>query len=210
MSGEYALKSEEERARRRAMLAKPHMAPLEAYAERLRSARGTKKAVPSFDPLDGGCGARVLFLLEAPGPQAVNSGFISRNNPDPTARNMSGLLEEAGVPRRDTVLWNIVPWYLGDEKGILPARPADIAAGLECLPELFSLLPRLREVVLIGLKAQRIERWLAESTRFKVSKTFHPSGKVIFPWPEKRDHILRTFQGVANRLDGQAKHRSNR
>ncbi|MHB9058311.1 MAG: uracil-DNA glycosylase [Bacillota bacterium] len=142
----------------------------------------------------------MLFLLESPGPQTASSGFISRNNPNPTARNLWRLFVKAKVPRPDTVLWNIVPWYLGAAKGILPAKSGDIAAGLEHLPELFSLLPRLREIVLIGLKAQRIEGWLAQDTRFRLSKTFHPSGKVIFPWLEKRHHILQTFQDVASRL----------
>jgi hypothetical protein len=49
--------------------------------------------VPEFDPLDGGVEAQVLFLFEKPGPMTAElggskrsgSGFISRNNDDPTA-----------------------------------------------------------------------------------------------------------------------------
>ena len=40
--------------------------------------------IPHFDPLDGGSNAQVLFLMEAPGPKASASGFVSRNNPDET------------------------------------------------------------------------------------------------------------------------------
>jgi hypothetical protein len=42
--------------------------------------------VPDFDPVDGGIGARALFLLDAPGPMTseagkrIGSGFISRFN----------------------------------------------------------------------------------------------------------------------------------
>src|SRR5690242_12415653 len=80
------------RQRRRAMLTLPHVAPLTAYAAELRLRSSVE--VPEFDPLDGGVDARVLFLLEKPGPMTADgsrfsgrsgSGFISRNNDDPTA-----------------------------------------------------------------------------------------------------------------------------
>ncbi len=75
--------------------------------------KSLKTPVPHFDPLDGGINARVLFLLEAPGAKAVASGFVSRNNPDETARNFFDLNMAAGIARRDTVCWNVVPWYIG-------------------------------------------------------------------------------------------------
>lgn len=51
---------------RRMLCNSPHMAPLNAMVTALRAeGRG---AVPDFDPLDGGVGARILFLLEKPGP----------------------------------------------------------------------------------------------------------------------------------------------
>src|SRR5687768_13788587 len=73
---------------RKLMLDLPHMAPLKAYAARLRRP-GIE--VPDFDPLDAGVRARVLFLLEKPGPMTAEhgkrtgSGFVSRNNDDSTA-----------------------------------------------------------------------------------------------------------------------------
>jgi hypothetical protein len=77
--------------RRRAMLDLPHIAPLHIFVQSLRfEGRGV---VPDFDPLDGGVAAKVLFLMEKPGPMTddtarsgrVGSGFISRDNDDPTA-----------------------------------------------------------------------------------------------------------------------------
>jgi hypothetical protein len=61
---------------------------------------GPDHAIPYFDPLDGGVGASVLFLLEAPGPRAVASGFISRDNPDETAKNFHEFNAAAGLARR--------------------------------------------------------------------------------------------------------------
>jgi len=51
----------------------------------------------------------------------MSSGFISRDNPDPSARNFRALLAGAGIPREKTVLWNIVPWYIGSGVKIRPA-----------------------------------------------------------------------------------------
>jgi uracil-DNA glycosylase len=67
---------------RAAKLTEPHVAPLTAFVEALRAEMGPGVGLPHFDPLDGGVEAEVLYLLEAPGPRAVESGFISRNNPD--------------------------------------------------------------------------------------------------------------------------------
>lgn len=101
-------------ALRRAMLAEPHIAPLVAYVADLR-VRDPDWEFQEFDPLDGGCGAYILFLLEKPGPMTSptdkkqGSGFISRNNDDPTAENLFNFMVTAGVERKRTVLWNVIP-----------------------------------------------------------------------------------------------------
>ena len=119
--GSYALSSMDERARRRAELRLPHISLLTALVEAIRAEHGFGSEVPFFDAGDGGTGAHALFLLEAPGPKAVSSGFISRDNPDPSARNFRALLAGAGIPREKTVLWSIVPWYIGSGVKIRPA-----------------------------------------------------------------------------------------
>lgn len=89
MDAPRTLASEGERAARTALLELPHARDLARFVERTRHAKGAAYGIPDFDPLDGGTAAHVLFLLEAPGPKAVISGFVSRNNPDETARNFS-------------------------------------------------------------------------------------------------------------------------
>jgi len=64
----------------------PHISPLTAFVEAIRKETGLIREIPYFDPLDGGINAKCLFLFEAPGPRAVYSGFISRNNPDESAQ----------------------------------------------------------------------------------------------------------------------------
>jgi len=77
----------EQRRARTALLSEPHIQPLTEFVERMRFTKGPDYGIPYFDPLDGGVDAKALFLLEAPGPKAIRSGFISRNNPDETAKN---------------------------------------------------------------------------------------------------------------------------
>lgn len=67
-----------------AQLSDAHVAPLTQFVHRLREQIGPDAAIPYIDPWDGGVEAEALFLLEAPGPKARNSGFVSMNNPDET------------------------------------------------------------------------------------------------------------------------------
>ena len=53
--------------------------------------------VPKFDPKDGGVNAQALFLLETPGPKAIE--FVSCDNHDPTAGNMKYAWRYAGFSR---------------------------------------------------------------------------------------------------------------
>lgn len=182
------------------------MKVLGPFVDRLRRQRQTRK-IPAFDPADGGSVAKVLFLLEAPGPGAVRSGLISRNNKDETAAIFNGLLAEAGIAPAETLLWNVVPWYIGNDEGtkIRPARVADLREAAEHLIELLRLLPSLRAVVLVGRKAQhRSVAALIADTRpgVAVFECYHPSPLVLRGRPRNRAQILGVLKDVRKRLDG--------
>ncbi len=198
----YALASAGEQQARRRLLADPEIAPLTRLVEEIRAEEGLHGEVPYFDPHDAGARARVLFLLEAPGPKAVESGFISRNNPDPTARNFLLLLKEAMIPRDETLLWNIIPWYIGTGERIRPARHSDIRAGEKYLQRLLALLPELKAIVLVGRKAQAAAKFLSGLTGARVFHTLHPSAQVITCWPEKRVQLLEELRSVRSFLNG--------
>src|SRR6266700_7734696 len=132
------------RTARGAQLHQPHITPLTALVEARRDETGQGANIAYFDPWDGGVDAEVLYLLEAPGPQAVVFGFISRNNPDESAKNFFELNAEAKIPRKRTVTWNVVPWYIGDGKSIRAAKRTALEQGAHLLPKLLSLLPKLR------------------------------------------------------------------
>jgi len=199
--GVYALAKAEERESRRQRLAEPHMAPLTHLVDEMRAENRLVGEIPYFDPEDGGVDARVLFLLEAPGPRAVTSGFISRNNPDPTARNFLRLLKEAGIAREISILWNIVPWYIGTGKQIRAARASDIRAGQKYLRRLLALLSNLKAVVLVGGKAQVAADFVSTLTKVRIFKTLHPSSRVVICWPEKRVQLLNELQKVKDFVD---------
>lgn len=186
----YALQDVRERRARRARLREAHIVPLTAFVENLRAATGLDDAIPDFDPLDGGVAAELLFLLEARGAKAVASGFVSRNHPDQTARNWCLLLNQAGIPRRQSVLWNIVPWYLGTGTRIRNANAADIQAGLHTLPELLQLLPRLRGIILVGGSAQRAHAEIARMIQVPIHHVPHPSPQFVNRTSKNRQRLL--------------------
>lgn len=156
--------------------------------------------MPHFDPCDGGINARALFLLEAPGPKAVGSAFISRDNPDPTAQNLWHLMKGANILRSDTLLWNVVPWYVGVPERIRPVTRVDVQEALPYLRELLDLLPHLQVIVLVGRKAQSATRAIQTMTAMPIVPTHHPSARVFNVWPDKKRQTWEAFAAVAQLL----------
>lgn len=190
-----SLKDPHERAERISELRAPHIAALSDFVAQLRQEVGAEAAIPDFDPRDGGIEAEILFLLEAPGANAVKSGFISRNNNDQSAKNFHEISSEASIPRTRTVTWNIVPWYIGSGTKIRPANGGDIASGSSSLSRFLDLLPRLRVVVLVGRNAQRGEK-LIRSLRpqIRIVNSFHPSPLFVNNAPGNRNLIVEAFR----------------
>ena len=179
-----SLRNPEDVKARRALLNMPHIAPLTAYVEALRFRCGLE--FPDFDPLDGGVHARLLFLKEMPGPMTsavrsgrAGSGFISRDNEDPTAEATFRFMRAAGIPRSETVMWNVVPGWNGTRR----ITSTELRAGLAEIGTLIHLLPRVRVIVLLGRKAQRSEAQLGE-TGLVIRRSPHNSPLVRASRPE--------------------------
>lgn len=180
-----AMRSEGVRAARREMLRLPHIAPLTDYAAYLRARFNIE--VPDFDPLDGGVNARILFLKEKPGPMTssgrtgrVGSGFISRDNDDPTAEATFRFMSAAAIPREDTLMWNVVPGWNGTRK----ITPQELIEGVAEVRNLISLLPDIEVVVLVGKKAARAEPLLA-GTGVIIRHSLHNSPLVRASRPDE-------------------------
>jgi hypothetical protein len=184
-----SFRSREAVERRLRMLQKPHIAPLTDFVKKLRRKYKTWE-FPDFDPLDGGTNADILFLFEKPGPKTSTkgggSGFISRNNDDPTAEATFGFMQKACISRKRTVLWNFIPGW-NDTRGI---TKAELEMGMEELKELLSLLPKLRTIILVGKKAQRAERFIElRHSNLRIIKSIHSSPIVRARWRDKWDTI---------------------
>ena len=171
-----------------ARLDEPNIAPLTALARRIQAAHA---GVPFFDPDNGGANASVLCLLEAPGPRAKD--FVSQDNNDQTAENMHRLMDAAHLSRRDVVLWNVVPFYIGaaDRSKLRAARQVDLDAGRPWLEELFGLLTQLKVVVLLGRKAHSA-RDMVKALRPDVCllEGWHPSPLAMNREPARWQQLL--------------------
>ncbi len=194
-----SLRDPELRLRRRSMLDMPHVAPLTAFAAELRANRAGD--VPDFDPLDGGTGARLLFLLEKPGPATsaqglrLGSGFISRDNDNPTAAAIHSFMRMAGLPRKATVLWNVIPWW----NGTIAVKGPELKAGISRLPDLVSRLPNLQGVVLVGRHAASARQALT-GTGLLLSTSDHPSPNVRAGFRQRWDAIPRVWARAGAQL----------
>jgi uracil-DNA glycosylase len=192
-----SLSEKEEIENRLALIHNEHMEPLFMFVEKIRTVEKQTNEIPYFDPLDGGVNSTCLFLLEAPGPNAVKSNFISRNNPDETAKNLFEILKEIEIPRENTLIWNIVPWYIGNGDRIRPANIDDINRGWTYLVELLDILVNLKVIVLVGLKSQKIHSKLNKlKPEIVLVNSFHPSPLFINKKRQNRDVLLGQFREI--------------
>ena len=166
------LADEAERARRLAMLDEPHIAPPTNFIRRLRATR-PELMIPNVDPLDGGTGARMIFVFEAPGSNTLETNFISRNNDDRTAEATFRFMQMAGIPRSETMIWNTGPGWDRDITNSARTAGRDAAP----LRGFVEVLPRLGEagVVLVGGAARRYAQPLVAERGLLTFETVHPS-----------------------------------
>jgi uracil-DNA glycosylase len=177
---------------------------LERLVAALRAEQGGRD-VPGFDPLDGGIEARLLLLLETPGPRIRRmSGIVSRDNPTGTGRNLRRFLDGAGLARADTVIWNAVPWVIhASGARNRPPRTAEIEAGLRALPRLLDLLPCLEVAVLAGRIAGQA-RGILEAVRpgLPILTMPHPSPTFVCTSPDVPARIAATLAAARAVLEG--------
>jgi uracil-DNA glycosylase len=188
-----SLQYKTEKAERKRLINESHIKPLSEFVEYLRREKGKHFDISYFDPCDGGVRARLLAVAEAPGPKAIESGFVSRNNNDETAENTNRIIKKSGLKREDTVIWNIVPWYLVSGGIIRPPNSGEIDEGIRYFSELLKILTNLRAIFLIGKKAQFALENLPLPQEIKVFITSHPSPQNINTRPEAEKQITQVF-----------------
>ncbi len=180
-------------AARRADIDGLHLRPLRAFARRI--ARERNAPVPDPDPLDGGTLARLLLLLETPGPAIARTGFVSRDNPTGTAANLFSFLRESAIARADTLIWNTIPWVIHAEGARnRPPRRSELRRSEPYLAPLIDLLPHLRVVVLAGRVAGAVREPLQRMRpALPIIEVPHPSPTFVCTAPSVRERILTGF-----------------
>lgn len=175
----------------------PHVAPINALADRVADAEGIARGlVPYVDPQMGGVDATVLALLDNPSTKAeagTGSGLLSLENDDATARLCAAQYNDFGLAPGQVVHWNVAPAPVAGVKNGA-SSDAERARGARWLRELLELLPNLQVVLLMGNNAR--DGW----TRSGLS----PAGVVIpaeVPHPSGRgmgntDAHLRLHRGL--------------
>jgi len=164
------------------------VAPLNAFVDELRARRGG--TIPYLDPDWGGVDALILFVLLRPGPRAAESGFLSVENHDLSARYMLELLREACISIEAAAVWNIVPWYGARSE---PVSPDDLREGAGYLNRLLPMLPRLQSLVLVGRQAQSVQSSLKLPSDVRVFRAPHTSPSNLHTNPAQREIILRAY-----------------
>jgi uracil-DNA glycosylase len=177
-----------------------HVAPINRLAARIAAA--TDSVVPGADPDGGGVDARVLLLLETPSRAGgYTTGLISIDNDDTAAANLWRGLDAVGLDRRQVLVWNAVPWYVGSADKIRSPTPAEITAGLAWLRQLLGLLPALRVVACFGRAAARAVLPLRPEMQTRgltLLEAPHPSQRVYNrPGAQARERVHATLARAA-------------
>jgi uracil-DNA glycosylase len=183
---------------RERLLDAPHVRPLMDLVREFRT-RGW--IVPNVDPEDGGVGASALFLLESPGPKAVGTQYVSRDNPDPSAKNMSTSLEKAGFLRSDVVIWNVVPYCVSTEEKNYNATVAQIIEAIPDTQLFIDCLKGLKVVIFCGRRAQRAQHHLKIPPTVRQLLTFH-TGAMAFNHSRCREDIEAKFMEAFKIISG--------
>lgn len=169
-----------------------------------KKGKNNKKNVPGFDPEDGGVEARCLFLHEAPGKMAYESGYITCDNCDKTAKNFHSFIDQTRIKRKDIIIWNAVPWCIWkkNKMKIRHPKPKEMEEGMEYFLKLRRLCVKLEVIVLMGNTAQRAWcYYLKEKPDIRIFLSPHPSPQFINKDKDNREKmILNVFEEVGEFL----------
>jgi uracil-DNA glycosylase len=176
---------------------------LSSYVQAIRIEKRLSVEVPDFDPNNGNETAKYLFILEAPGPKAVKSGYVTFDNPDLTASNLKSQLQAAKIDRSEIAVWNIVPWYVGneDKSRIRAVMGTEVEEGIRYLLRLLQLLPNLRCIVLVGGAARKAHVPLSAATTSRILSCHHPSPRAMNLLPTAAAENVAVFKNM-QRLAG--------
>ncbi len=149
--------------------------------------------IPWIDPSDGGIQARILILLQSPEKIELTPRFVSLDNPCRSQQNLHHFLKQAGIKRKDIILWNAMPWLTPSEKKLSPGRK-NIKRGTEIIKSLMPLLKDLTVVVLAGTVASQTRPFFEREYPHVTLLTMpHPSPLSLCRSPSVAEEIKKRF-----------------
>ncbi|WP_241665767.1 GreA/GreB family elongation factor [Prescottella subtropica] len=195
----------------------PSVRLINEYVDELRSRRHV--SIPYVAPTYGGIDARLLTLMQDPGPKtdlanADGSGMICLENVDLSAARQKFFLDEAGIRISEIVSWNAYPWPKPHPQTGRSDREA-----AEALRGFLMLIPGLEVVILNGAVAKRVWRVLEEIDPACVAgissyPTFHTSERAVNPTQRSVEYIANVhgdlsskYAAAAHRLRSTGAHR---
>lgn len=166
------------------------------FVRQIREKEGFNEEIPDFDPKNGNLNAKFLLVLEAPGPKAIKTGYISIDNPDLTAKNLGRQLTKANVYPSEIAIWNIVPWYVGNDSKtrIRAVNGNEVDVGIRYLKKLISIIPNLKCIVLVGAAARKAHVELSSVTNARILSCHHPSPRALNALPSIEDVNVSVFK----------------
>lgn len=190
----------------------PHVRPINELVDQLRIEQ-PDKFIPYVAPTYGGTNARLLALLQDPGPKtdprnANGSGMLCIENADLSAERYKTFLANAGIDVCDMQAWNVFPWHVRELSERDPTTgyryPADdVTGGIDALARLIALLPKVRVVLLHGKVAHAAWRRYVEHAPDRTSsiqavKTWHTSARLVDPDEKTTERIERVNTDLRN------------
>ncbi|HET8994982.1 MAG TPA: GreA/GreB family elongation factor, partial [Rhodococcus sp. (in: high G+C Gram-positive bacteria)] len=173
--------------------ADPNVRSINSYVDRLRSER-PGVFIPYVAPTYGGVHARLLTLMQDPGPKTDpanhnGSGMICLENADLTAARQKYFMGQAGIDVSQIVSWNAYPWPKPH-----PQTDASDRAAAAALRGFLELLPHLEVMILNGVVARRVWRVMNELDPYIAAgvwefPTRHTSPKAVDPAKRSVEYI---------------------
>lgn len=179
----------------------PSVRPINEYVDELRTARHV--SIPYVAPTYGGVNARLLTLMQDPGPKTDlanrdGSGMICLENADLSAARQKFFLDKAGVDISEIVSWNAYPWPKPHPQTTQSDREA-----AEALRDFLTLTPHLAMVILNGTVAKRIWSVLTAldptcTAQIRPYPTFHTSERAVNPAERSDEYIEWVHADLSN------------
>ncbi|WP_175279516.1 hypothetical protein [Prescottella equi] len=186
----------------------PSVRAINEYVDELRAARHV--SIPYVAPSYGGVNARLLTLMQDPGPKTdlanvEGSGMICLENVDLSAARQKFFLNEAGIDVSEIVSWNAYPWRKPHPQTCQSDREA-----AEALRRFLLLTPYLEVVILNGTVAKRIWGVLekidsARTRRIMPFPTFHTSERAVNPDKRTAEYIAAVNHDLSSKYAAAAR-----